>query len=565
MYFRLDRSHAGELKQHSEIIVTTTIAKRNNAASAVACRRTRLRRDLLLVLVLGLLSTLPGLGLCPPLNPTDSFFLESGREMLETGQYLLPLNNYQPWLDKPILFFWMVCGSYKVFGITTFAGRLPAALSVVATGVIILFGTRRLISPRASLLAALIFMSLPLVSIVGHVCLTDVTLTGLVTGCILALWRSVARRPRITLMLGYLSLALGVLCKGPIAVILSVLALFPSLRIARGNLKQVFVDSWRMGVPLGLLLTVLLSLPWYLAASSVTDGEFFRKFFFEQNFGRMAGTVNHQMPFWFYIPVFIFGYLPFSPLTFCAPKTIIRAFKKPTVTGTRGMLLLSTVWLVLVTGLFCCIKTKLPTYILPAAPALAILVAVQIDLLLRKGRQELLWVPVGVTLAACSAAPFVNHIFNRFGFSLLPEHALVYGTTMLLAASSAWALWKRKAEASLLVLLMTLFFTYGMIVPEVMKGFYQKRMSGFDALVVQAKGDNNEVAILMSEMPTMPYILHHPVHRLQSPEQVHAFIEAPADKHYVLIADEMLKRLDWFAGLDMKRVGRSGKWSLMQF
>lgn len=485
--------------------------------------------------------------------------------MLETGQYLLPLNNYQPWLDKPILFFWMVCGSYKLFGITTFAGRLPAALSVVATGLIILFGTRRVISARASLLAALVFMSLPLVSIVGHVCLTDMTLTALVTGCVLALWRSVARRPRVTLFLGYLSLALGVLCKGPIAVILSALALFPSLRIARGNLKQVFVDMWRMGVPLGLLLTVLLALPWYITASSATEGEFFRKFFFEQNFGRMTGTVNHQMPFWFYIPVFIFGFLPFSPITFCAPQVITSAFKKPAVTGTRGMLLLSTTWMVLVMALFCCIKTKLPTYILPAAPALAILVSVQLDLLLRKGKQHVLWVPVGVTLATCIAAPFVNTIFQRFGFSLLPEHALIYGGTCAAVTVSAWALWKRKCEAALLALLTTLFFAFGMVVPEAMKGFYDVRMSGFDALIAQAKGDNNEVAILMSEMPTMPYILRRPVHRLQSPEQVNKFIATPAEKHYVVIADEMMKRMDWFVGLDIKAVGRSGRWTLLRF
>lgn len=545
--------------------MTTTFSRRNSAPGTAVSRRRRLRRDVLLVLLLGLMATLPGLGSCPPLNPTDSFFLESGREMVETGQYLLPLNNYQLWLDKPILFFWLVCGSYKLLGITAFAGRLPAALSVVATGLIILFGTRRVISARASLLAALLFMSLPLVSIVGHVCLTDMTLTALVTGCILSLWRSVARRPRITLMLGYLSLALGVLCKGPIAVILSALALFPSLRIARGNFKQVFVDSWRMGVPIGLLLTILISLPWYIAASSATEGQFFHKFFFEQNFGRMAGTVNHQMPFWFYIPVFFLGFLPFSPVVICAPRAIVSAFKKPAVTGTRGMLLLATMWSVLVLGMFCCIKTKLPTYILPAAPGLAILVAVQFDLMLRKGKLQALWIPVVITFATTLAAPFANNVFQRFGFSPLPEHVLVFSITSVFVGTAVLALWKRKAQVALLFLLTALMFSFGMIVPEAMKGYYEVKLAGFDALVAQAKGEGNEVAILMSEMPTMPYILHRPVHRLQTPEDVEEFLSVKAKKHYVIIPDEMLKRLDWFPGIQMKQVGRSGKWTLLQF
>ncbi len=521
---------------------------------------------LLLILGVGLLSYLPWLGSFGPTDPTDSFFLESGREMVETGKYLLPLNNYEPWLDKPVLYFWMVAGAYKLFGVSPFVGRLPAALSAVALGGVIFHSTVGLLRRRTAALAAIIFLCLPLSSVVGHVCLTDMTLTLLVSGTILYLFRGLRERSRKSIFIGYLFNALGLLCKGPIASVLSAAALALYLVVSRRSVKGVWQGVRELNPFAGLLIASVVNLPWYVAAMSATNGKFFEAFFLQQNFGRMMGTVNHQMPWWFYIPVFFGGFFPWCLLTASVPKLFKRSVEHKTNETNKNthveIFRLALCWFCVVILLFSAIKTKLPTYILPAAPAFALLIALQVEVLARRSLRHLFAISavslVAVTIAACIQPLLPIYMRTIVSDNLVAGFFIVASVVLSLALLS-----KGRARAAVVSLAVATTIACAVFVPHGLRSFHNYRQVGFNSLVVIARDAKATVGILSAEEPMMPYILHQPVYRLQSQEDADKFIKTGQAAHYLLAPAEMIKRLDWFPG-GSHLIANNGKWYLYE-
>ncbi len=131
----------------------------------------------ILVLALSCLSFLPALGAYRMLDPTDSFFVEAAREMLELSHYVTPVINYTDWLDKPALPLICIIASYRIFGINEWAARLPSALSAVILVLFTFAAAKRLTGLRTAFYASLILCTSPLFLIVAHVALTDMPLT----------------------------------------------------------------------------------------------------------------------------------------------------------------------------------------------------------------------------------------------------------------------------------------------------------------------------------------------------------------------------------------------------
>lgn len=524
-----------------------------------------------LLIVLGLLAYLPWLGSYGPLDPTDSFFLESGREMVETGKYLLPLNNYEPWLDKPILFFWLVCGAYKLLGISPFVGRLPAALAGVATAVSIFYGCRGLISARTAFLAGLIFLSLPLVSIGSHVCLTDTTLTLLVATTTLFLWKGLVKNSKRDLLIGYLACGLGFLCKGPIAAILSVIVIVPSILVATRSIKETLRTCWQLKPVQGLMLVALIAAPWFVLAGLATEGQFLYKFFIEQNFGRMVGTVNHQMPWHFYIPVFFAGFAPWCVLPLFSAGFFKRAFSRPGISGSRGLLRLSMFWLVVIMAMFTAIKTKLPWYILPVCPGFAIMSAIQIEYLARaRSKRAIVFVQAAGLLAVTSLfvvqgklkSYLKNIVFAHWEAATVLFLLLIAG--LLITVFGRFLKTPTRIRLASVSTACALLFGCAYFVPAGLVSMYNYKQVGFNRLVKMTRGEDTSVAIFMAEEPTMPYILHKPVHRLQTEDECMAFTASKHAKHYLLAPQEMLEDMSWFRGSTTQVIAKEGKWTLFE-
>jgi 4-amino-4-deoxy-L-arabinose transferase-like glycosyltransferase len=245
-----------------------------------------------LLLATGLLLYLPWLGSYGPLDPTDSFFIESGREAFATNQYLLPLQNYKPWLDKPILYFWSVAGTYQLLGVNPFAGRLVSALSAVYIGLSTYFFAWPYIGRREAAIGAAIFMTLPLTCAIGHLSLTDMPLTALMSTALFAIFHFEKSGKLSACLIAYVALALAFLCKGPIAVIIAA-AIYGLYLFLTNKLSDIPSRIMKARPLLGLAIMFAINLPWYTMATIGTNGLFLKDFFITQNFGRMVGAVNH--------------------------------------------------------------------------------------------------------------------------------------------------------------------------------------------------------------------------------------------------------------------------------
>jgi len=478
-----------------------------------------------IILIVGLLLYLPWLGSYGPLDPTDSFFIESGREAFETNNYLLPVQNYKPWLDKPILYFWAVAGSYHMLGVNPFAGRLVSALSAVVLGLSTYFFSRPYIGRRTAGTAALIFMSFPLACSIGHLSLTDMPLAALMGLALQALFHFEKSRQVAACLIAYLT------------------------------------------------IMAIVNLPWYTMATMATNGSFLRDFFITQNFGRMAGVVNHQQPFWFYLPVLLGGLFPWSwlGLLFAGKEltpaaTIALKAKAKTFLANRGALdeknaylVMNSAWAALVICLFSLIKTKLPTYILPALPALAVLFAVLLERL--ETKQSKILIAWGALITVTISGALAATCLTKGWVKLFLQNETTTLIAALVAAIICTILIVRKhLKIALPLLIGSTVIVTALLVPLAHIAFYKERQEPFEQLIKQIQNSNADIATVVVEAPSLSYFLHRHVDSLRTRADGQAYLSGG---HYLLIPKEIPESLGWFNNppLEIAKT-KNGKWTL---
>jgi len=301
-------------------------------------------------------------------------YAQAAREMLETGDWVTPRFNGRPRFDKPILFYWLITLSYRVFGITEFAVRVWSALAGVILVVLIAWAARRTFGPPADLWAGVAFTTNLLTTLLARAAVTDMLLTLFVTTAILAGLEALegSRGAGWWARLFWAAMGLAVLVKGPVGVLIPMLAL--------GGLLLFLQERWRALARLfpweGPVLFAVLSLPWYGLVLAANGWAFVEGFLFKHHITRYTGVVSsHAGPIWFYLPVLLIGFFPWSGFL---PPALWRAGKAARLREGRNpadrLLVVCACWVVGVFLFFSFAGTKLPSYLFPAFPALALLV-----------------------------------------------------------------------------------------------------------------------------------------------------------------------------------------------
>ncbi len=316
------------------------------------------------------------LGSYPLLDVDEPRYAEAAREMLENGNWITPYFNYELRFDKPVFFYWLVALAYKVFGISEFSARFFSAVS----GTAIVFMTyafgRHWVSPKFALFAAAILATSIEVIGLSRMSITDMTLTALMTATIFSLFMTAHRSIRWWIIAGIFS-GFAILTKGPVGIVVpGAILVFYALAI--GQFKRVFLNRW---FPLGILLAIGLSLPWYLLAY-LQNGQIFIDALLHHNVSRYTDTVSgHDQRLYFFFMVLIIGLLPWSvflPASVAHGWQELQKHHRQRVQEHNWVYLtwlFGSIWTVFILLFFTGAQTKLLTYILPLFPGAALALA----------------------------------------------------------------------------------------------------------------------------------------------------------------------------------------------
>jgi 4-amino-4-deoxy-L-arabinose transferase-like glycosyltransferase len=332
-------------------------------------------------------------------EPDEGRYAQIPREMLARGDWLVPTLLDEPYLDKPPLCYWLVCLSYRLFGVAAWSARLVPALAVQATLLVTYFLGRRLLGERAAFWGSLLLAVAPGLASMGRMLVLDGLLTLWVTLALLAGLRAIAGRRLSRGWWGTMSVALGlgVLTKGPIALVLTLVP-FLMHRWLTGSRTPI---GWRAWSLLGLGAAAI-GLPWYVAIS-IVHPEFASYFLWRHNVERFLTPFDHERPIWFFGPVLLMGLGPAALLVPLWLRHLVmdRPADASGRTPAVGYLLLASAFCV---GFFSLSGSKLPTYILPAFPPLCLALGAYV---VHAGWSRSPWLRGG--LAIWGMALFVGH------------------------------------------------------------------------------------------------------------------------------------------------------------
>lgn len=316
------------------------------------------RQALLLALLVGLLLFV-GLGSFGLLEDNEARFFEISWEMERSGDWLTPRLNFLPHFHKPPGTFWLVGASLRLLGESEWAGRIPVALAALLTLLICWLWSREEDDENVAARTVLVLVTSLEFWLLSRLVLTDMFLAASVNAAFYFAWRC-RRRPSWRDCLAFwLALSASAMLKGPVGLAIVVPVLWLTSLVTRPR------ASWNLRPALGVPLFLALALPWYGLVCLQHEGlvEYFLRF---QTAERMLTTV-HGRPgaWWFYLPVLLAGFFPWST---GLPLSIRRAWQRGEELD-RFLL----VWLAYPLVFFSFCGSKLPTYLLPIFPALALL------------------------------------------------------------------------------------------------------------------------------------------------------------------------------------------------
>ncbi len=376
---------------------------------------------LLIVLVCGIIIFILGLGNTGLVDETPPLFAAAARAMSESGDWLTPKVNGIFRFDKPPLIYWLMGFFYSLpkneiwdsFG--TLSARLPSALASLFLMLMIadtLFcwpqkSDRQFLTP---IVASLGFALSPLIIIWSRTAVSDALLTGTLGISLLLFWRRMASGNNVQCISAWVFLGFAILTKGPVAFVLAFLTI-ASFLFSQKNWKTLLC---KINPKKGLLITILISVPWYILELIKEGKPFWDNFFGYHNFQRYTSVVNnHAEPFWFFLYIMILGSLPFTPFLY---HGIFNAFKdslkssKESCDFTDSLYTYSLCWLISVLIFFSLSATKLPSYWLPAIPAAAILMSNSLINLKNSSKSYLyLWIFNTLILFGISIAFFFSN------------------------------------------------------------------------------------------------------------------------------------------------------------
>ncbi len=363
---------------------------------------------------------LANLGAAALWDEDETFYATIAREMADRGDWIVPTFNGSLFPEKPPLMFWLMMGSFKLLGVSEFAARLPAAVLAIGTALATYHLARRLFWANVGFWAGLIVASNVIFAVSARAATVDSALTFLTTMAMLLFARRVgqgraasagplydyAYAPRSWLTFAAIGLVLGlaILAKGPVGFLLPAASLGLFLLLmnrpvcesgdglgrpsyvrrvldwlaATFSPRRILQAVWTMRPITVLAVAALVAVPWFVAVAVKTDGQWLKLFVTKYNLEAFVHpSLGHGGPLFYHFLVVFAGFFPWSVFLGPTVTTVWRAIRSRSNEAPSYVFLLC--WIGVFFGFWSVCSTKLPHYVLPAYPALAILTACFLD------------------------------------------------------------------------------------------------------------------------------------------------------------------------------------------
>jgi 4-amino-4-deoxy-L-arabinose transferase-like glycosyltransferase len=485
------------------------------------------------------------------MDPDEAHYAQLTREMLRAGNWMIPLLDGLPYIDKPVLFHWLQGLAIAILGETETAMRLPSAFAAIALFWMTRWAGAQLFDLRIGVRAWLMLATLPLTFMLGSIGVLDMVFTAFLFGAIaFALVAALRNRPTLQYV-SYVLLSFAVMTKGPVALVLAGVFFLVGLLCGRECRTALLSLRWVTGS----VLTVVLSLPWFVWMYYALGWHFVHQYVLAGNLyyvTQPATFSNRAFNHTLYVSTFFAGFFPWSLVVLGGAVDTLRRWRAAIKIPPEEILLWA--WVGVVFVFFSIARFKVDRYVYPAAPACCLLAArawMSLSVLrpgLADARDNAFarWsvAALGVILVIAGTVAAVS-LFD-LGVELpraavlipisLAAGGLLLETTILRRRAVTPTLF-----ASMLVMLLVIYtcvLTIGLPLLE------RARPTAAVAGSLRPKlTEHDQIALYRLEKWrfSLRYYLERPVDRLQNPADVKEFLTNKGG--YILLLDEDFARL----------------------
>ena len=435
------------------------------------------------------------------------------REMAERNDFIVPTFNYELRTDKPPLHYYFMILSYKLFGVNEFASRFFSSLFGALTILITFLFTRSYFNERAAFYTILILLASINLALEFHLAVPDPYLIFFMTAAHFTFFDFYVKRNPFSLSWMYISIGLAILTKGPMALgfigLNCLLFLLFKKDFKWGTLKD-FRILW------GILIILMIALPWFLEVGIATNWQWQKEFIFEQNLNRLTQEIEGHGGFAGMTIVYVF--LAFFPFSLLFIQSFRYAFKKR---KEHDLILFSLIISLVIILFFSLSATKLPNYPMPAYPFIALITGY----FLESAKVIKLKGALIINLFISSVIPFIIYYGIR-NFEEISSLANLSYISLVLPAGAIIALWfwlKTKARRAVLIT----FALTGIITSLMVYIWVFPSISRQDPVQQALSLINNEkpVAYYRRCNSGFPYYLKKPIQKLITVKEATEYCE----------------------------------------
>jgi 4-amino-4-deoxy-L-arabinose transferase-like glycosyltransferase len=484
-------------------------------------------------------------------DPDEAHYAQLTREMIQAGNWLVPLLDGFPYIDKPVLFHWVQALAVAVLGETELAMRLPSALAAVALFGLMWWAGKQLFGEQVADRGALMFATIPLTFALSSIGVFDMVFSAFLFGAVACLIVAALRgRPHLQYA-GYVLLALAVMTKGPVALVLVSLFFAAGLCCGRACRDALLSLRWKTG----FTFVALASLPWFVWMWMTFGDQFVEHYLFAGNLYYLtkpefySSRANNQM---LYVATFLAGFFPWSLVALGGALDTLWRWRQKDERRPEEILL--WLWVAVVFVFFQIARFKLDRYVYPAAPACCLLAGrAWLSASIARRDHATARDNFGVRAAIAVLGGLLISVGALAGFLLfqlgleLPGSALAIPISLAAGGLAVSASMLRRQLVSPAVfrgLVTSLLVIYGSFVIIGFPLLERVRPTAQLARELRSQlGERDQVALYRLDRwrSSLRYYLGRPVDRLEHPHELQEFLARSSDGYILMLSDDFAR------------------------